>query len=447
VRPDARGDAEAGKPSLPAYLATATLVLSVFSGHFDMLPGSPPLNRLALGALVIAAVPRLIAGRFSFRAVHLLLGLEAVWALGSAIWVGTVGDSLHFFALLDEVLVPAVLVVLAPVAYATRADRRLLLRSITLLGLYIGLVSVPQALGKTQFLFPRYLAAGAVPGEITRAGGPFLQAAGNGAALAMCLPVALLLMRCSRGWWRIAAVLSAGACAVGGLLTFTRSVWLACLAAFVVFMLLDPWLRKKLPALLMGAGVATASLLALVPSLYAQVADRFGTERSIDDRTTTNAAALAMLHDHPIAGIGWGRFLDVVDDYVRQQDLIPLTATHIIAHNIVLSRAAELGAVGALVFVLALIAGPLRASLSRNHSDLPGWRHGLLAMLAAWMFVAMLTPMGYPFPNYLLWIVTGLVMQSWRHRGQARSGQTAAHAAPPGGSAGEGVLAGHAWSD
>jgi putative inorganic carbon (HCO3(-)) transporter len=391
-------------------MAVATLVLSVFSGHF----GSLPLNRVALLGLLVTAVPRLRAGTFSPRAVHALLGLQVVWVLGSAAWTGTLLEPVGMFAFLDEILVPLVMVVLAPVAFARRSDRLLLLKAMTLLGLYLGAMSTFQALGAVAPLFPRYLAEGVAAGEINRAGGPFLQVGGNGAAMAMCIPLALLLCQSAGGGWRVLATVSAAACSWGCLVTLTRSVWLACLAAFFVYFALDPRLRRWLPAFLLGIVGGLGAALAWVPGLYEATVARLSTGRSIDDRTTTNAAAVSMLWEHPLTGVGWARFLANVDDYVRQQDLVPLTNTHIIAHNVVLSRAAELGVVGAVLLLLAVLTGPVRAGLVAPAARDARWQRVLIALFASWLCVAMLTPMGYPFPNYLLWAITGLVLASWR---------------------------------
>jgi putative inorganic carbon (HCO3(-)) transporter len=410
---------EGTRPSPAAYLAIATLVLSIFSGHFGPLP----FNRVALLGLLVTAVPRLMAGRFSPGAVHAVLGLQVVWVVGSSAWVGTLLEPVGMFAFLDEILVPLIMVVLAPVAFAGHADRLLLLRAMTLVGLYLGVMSTFQALGAAGPLFPRYLAEGLVAGEINRAGGPFLQVGGNGAALAMCIPLALLLAQSVSGAWRVLATISAAACSWGCLVTLTRSVWLACLAAFIVYFALDPRLRRWLPAFLLGTAGALGAALAVVPGLYEATFERLSTERSIDDRTTTNAAAVSMLWDHPLTGVGWARFLANVDDFVRQQDLVPLTNTHIIAHNVVLSRAAELGVIGAVLLVLAVLTGPVRAALAAPAARDAGWQRVLIAMFASWLCVAMLTPMGYPFPNYLLWAVTGLTLASWRPAASERESQ------------------------
>jgi putative inorganic carbon (HCO3(-)) transporter len=275
--------------------------------------------------------------------------------------------------------------------------------------IYVGGMSVAQSFGVSRVLLPHYLIEGVTGEEVSRATGPFLQVAANGAALAMCVPLCLLLYRVSAARWKVVAVIGLSAALLGCFLTLTRSVWLGGLLSFAIVLVLDRQWRRWLLGALGAIGVAVGIGLALFPQLGSAVVDRLQTERSIDDRTTTNAAAISMLNAHPIAGVGWGRFLDLVDDYVRQQDLVPLTTTHILAHNVLLSRSSELGVVGGVLLMGALVLGPVAVSLRRGQSARSLPHAALLGMFLAWLSVAMLTPMGYPFSNYLLWTFTGVV--------------------------------------
>jgi len=402
-------EAHTSRPSLSAYAAVGALVSTVFAGHYESILFGIPLNRVALGLVLLLAVPRMLADGVRGNGLHVLLLCQSLWVTGSAISVSTLYEATSAFALVDEVLAPLLLTLVAPLAFAARADQLLLFKTTTLVGLYAGVVSVFQTLGLTQLLLPRYLSDAVASDQIDRAGGPFLQVGANGAALAMCLPFALVAFRRLKGFWRPLAALSVVACATGCLLTLTRSSWIAIVAGAVVYFCFDDRLRKAIPAMLGAVAVGVVVLLELVPGLYEATVDRFGTQRSLDDRSTTNAAAVSMLEENPLAGIGWGRFLSQVDEYVRQLDLVPLTTTHILAHNVVLSRAAELGAVGAGLFVASLVAGPGRASLrAADAGDL--WRGVIPALFAAWLCVAMFTPMGYAFPNYLLWTATGIAL-------------------------------------
>ncbi|MFT4157649.1 MAG: O-antigen ligase family protein, partial [Microbacterium sp.] len=398
------------RSSVLAWLGTVMLCLSVFSGNFRQVTGWLPVDRVVMAAFLLTVL--YINWRYErprFRVVHAILLAQVLWIAGSAALGATLLRADSFYAALDQVIVPSVLFTIAPIAFHSAADRLLLLRALAITALYVGVMSTLQSLGIGFLLFPRYLAEAAVAGEITRAVGPSLQVASNGAMLTMCIAPLIMLLKRSTGWWRLIAALGIVAVSSGAFLTLTRSVWLAWILAVGVYVALDPTLRRPALRLLGALAVVLALLLVAVPPLFEVVSDRFTTQRSLDDRSTTNIAALSMLDTHPILGVGWGRFLDEVDSYVRQQDLVPLTTTHIPAHNIVLSRAAETGAVGAALFLASLIAGPI-ASVVRSWRGVDReWGIILLSAFGAWLSVAMLTPMGYTFPNYFLWLLAGIV--------------------------------------
>jgi putative inorganic carbon (hco3(-)) transporter len=158
--------------------------------------------------------------------------------------------------------------------------------------------------------------------------------------------------------------------------------------------------------------------LGTVPGLHEDAASRAASSRSLEDRANTDAAALRVVEEHPLTGVGWMRFIDVSEDYVRQSDDIPLTNIHIEVHNVVLGRAAELGLPGAALWVLCLLAGPVAAALrplSRS-SDVEGWRLVLIAALTCWLVAIMVSPVPYPLPNDLVWLLGGLVAAGGRRR-------------------------------
>ena len=413
-------DSHSNRPSALALATTAALLSSIFSGHFDWVPGGLPLNRVALFVMAVLALASVGYWQLKWLPVHAVLALQLVWVAASTVWVGTATDSYSFFAMLDQVIVPSLFFVVGPIAFAREQDRRFLLRGIAVTVIYCSYVSIAQAFALGALVFPRFAAEGLVAGEINRAGGPFLQIAANGSALAMAIPLLVVLFERSTGAWRLTAGVAAALAAGGAFLTLTRSVWIATLLSIVVSMWFSERLRAWLVPSLVALSVSLLAVLTLVSSVADAVVERFGTERSIDDRAITNAAAVAMVDKYPLTGVGWGRFLSLVDGYVVQPDVGPLTNTHIIAHNIILSRAAELGLVGAALLVASLVLGPLRAAFRPRPGVDAAWRHALLASSLAWFVVAMLTPMGYAFSNYLLWLVAGICTVQWQRRSRGR---------------------------
>ncbi|NAZ81528.1 hypothetical protein GTR02_06820 [Kineococcus sp. R8] len=408
-----------GRVRLPAYVwcFVGSLVLSVFSGRTSELglPIGPDRVLFGLGGLLLLLDP--VAwhahGRLRWRAVHTAMLAMLALAGWSALGAGTLTTPLGAFALLDRLLVPFLLFCLAPVVFATTAARDLLLKALTLLGLYLGLTAVFESLGPQSLVWPRYVLDESVGINFGRARGPFVASEAMGMALAECGFAAALAAVRFRTWWRVLSVVVVGLTAVGVLLALTRSVWVGTAVGVVLACLASRRLRRWLPAVLGAAAVALLLLLAVVPGLQDTVGERAGTTRSVDDRANTNAAALRVVDAHPLTGVGWLRFLDVGEDYVRQADDYPVTNVNIEVHNVVLGRAAELGLPGAALWVLCAALGPVAAALRRvrEGTEAAQWRLVAIAATAMWLFPVMLSPNPYPLPNFLVWLFAGIALR------------------------------------
>jgi len=414
---EASPDSDATDPTRASWAArfgAAALVLSIFNGTADGAFLGIPIGRIALVAFVVALAMELVRGRrVQVTILGLVLLAQAAWVAISAAASGTLTESLGFFGFVDEILMPAIMFLVAPVAFSSPADRALLIKAITVAMIGVSLITVAQSLGLTALL-PGYLSTGVQSGIVQRGTGPSLQVAANGATLAMSAGVAIVLLRNSVGRWRIAAWLGLIGLSVGCFLTLTRSVWLAWIAAIITFAIFDARARKAVLAAAVPLVAAALAAAAFIPALGSAVDERLTTVRSLYDRTNTNAAAVKMLEENAVTGVGWRRFLPEVDNYVRQLDLAPLTSVHIPAHNVLLARGAELGLVGLALFVAALLLGPVRVLVLSAPTGDRQWRAIAAAAFAAWFCVAMSTPMGYTFPNYFLWLSTGLALTAAR---------------------------------
>src|SRR4051812_9809028 len=313
------------------------------------------LMAAALGLLVLTGGLRDVAA-LRWRAVHTAMTATVLWTLWSALAHDSLSTSYGSYALLDRIVMPFLLFALAPVLFAEERDRQLLLRTLTVLGIYLGATAVFEVLGPSALVFPRYILDPTAGILFGRARGPFVEAGADGLVLACCLFAALLSFSRSRGKWRIASAVSAGLASIGVLLSLTRSVWVGTIVGALVVMLIVPTLRRRITALLAGAAATVGTLLLVVPGLATTLTDRLTTERSVYDRQNVNAAALRAIAAHPIDGVGWMQWLGQSTDWVRQADTYPVTTVHIEIHNVVLSRAAELGLVGAGLWVAAVLA-------------------------------------------------------------------------------------------
>jgi putative inorganic carbon (HCO3(-)) transporter len=343
--------------------------------------------------------------------VHTAMAAMVGWTVWSAVGHGTMWTSYGAFALLDRLVVPFVLFALAPVLLQREEDRRMLLRTLVVLGLYLGVTAVLELTGAASFVFPRYVMDPEVGILFGRARGPFVEAEANGLVLAACAFASGLSVARSRGAWRWLSALALAVSALGTLLTLTRSVWIGTVLGALAVVAAVPALRRR-AALLAAAGVAAVgALLLTVPALTEMVLHRTTTAGSVYDRQNTNAAALRVIAAHPVDGIGWTRFLSEGTDWVRQADTYPVTNVDIEVHNVVLSRAAELGLIGAALWVACVLAGPLAALLRRQTDpDLQGWRVLFLGYACVWFVCTMVSPVPYVLANNLLWLLAGMLL-------------------------------------
>lgn len=413
---------------VPAYLIffLAFIPADMFSGNSRLIgfPISPDRLCLAAGLVLLVLDPRPWAAiRIRWRLVHAALTSMVLFAIGSAVAFDVWRTSLAQFALLDRLLVPFILFTVAPVVYSDVRSRDLLLKLLVVLGLYLGLTAVFEVSGPTQLVFPRYIMDPSVGIQFGRARGPFVESEADGLVIAVCGYAAGLAISRFRGAWRIASVVTVLACAAGVLFSLTRSVWIGTVLGLVVAGLAVRRFRAYLvPAAVVGA-IGVTVLLNLVPGLADKVSGRADSQGPVYDRLNTNAAALRIVEAHPLTGVGWSRFIDVAPEWVRQAPDYPITNIVLEVHNVFLGRAAELGLIGAGLFVVCVALGPVSAVLRRAPvGDLTAWRVVALGALCAWIVAANTSPLPYPLPNALVWLLAGIASAGYTARpGPARA--------------------------
>lgn len=405
----------------PAWWISAGVALSIFSGRWTNIgfPDAAAPDRLLLAVGLASLLARSVAqwrrGSFELRAVHLLLAISLAWVVASALSAGTLFTPRGLFGIVDRYgLIPYLLFTVAPLAFATRRQRNILLVVLAATGSYLGITAVLETLGLNGLIFPRYITDPNVGLHPERARGPFAEGVGNGVALYGCAVAACVAAATWRGLdKRLFALGIAGLCGLSVLFTLTRSVWLGAVVATIVAMLVAPRLRRYLPAVSLAAVMAVLGALLLVPGLLSLSQERAGNDRSVWDRSNSSYAALRMLAERPLLGHGWDTFREKSPPYFRQRPGYPLTGAGIPVHNVLLSNAVELGLFGALAWGLALLVGVGGAIFRRGPPELYPWRIGLIAFALSWGAAASLGPLGYAWPNAMLWLWAGIVC-SWR---------------------------------
>jgi putative inorganic carbon (hco3(-)) transporter len=401
----------------PAWLLSAGIAADVFVARGSKLgiPVSP--SRLLLAAGTLALLARASEGwrrplSISVRPIHWLLLAVVLWALGSGLLSGSFKNHDSIWELFDRLgAVPFWMFLIAPLAFASEAQRRILLGTLVVLGGYLGLTALFETLHLNALVWPRYILDPSYGSHGDRARGPFVEAIANGMGLFECGVAAAMAVSVWRGPWARRACMSVvGLCAAGCLFTLTREVWIGAaggtLLALAGFAELRRWL---LPALAAGAVITLISLVA-IPGFSGSLNGRTHDQSSIWVRKNTARAALNMINARPLRGFGWNNFQQDSVGYFRQADAYPLKGIGVPVHNVFLLTAVELGLVGVTLWALALLLAVGAAIFDPGGPpELRMWRIGLLAIFVEFLVVANFAPSTYPFPTLLVWTWAGLV--------------------------------------
>jgi O-antigen ligase len=424
----------------PAWLLGAGIALSVFSGNTAQL-GLPigPERLLVAGGLLAVVLRADVRPRHNGHAAerlprltftHAVLLMASAWAVVSAWSAGTLTQSTGLFGLLDRfALMGFAAYYAAPVVFRTRRQRSLLLGCLLAVGGYLGLTAIFEYVGPHALVFPSYINDPSVGIHFGRARGPFVEAVADGMGLfigATAAAVGLSQWRDQRA--RLACWAVIGVCAVGMLLTLTRSIWLSGTVAAALGMLAMPGLRRWLvPAAAAGAIVVAAALFA-APGLHQRVDSRSNDDSSVWVRENTNRAALQMIDQRPVTGFGWQRFEQESPPYFTQAGGYPMNGVGQGVHNVFLSHASELGLPGAFLWLAGFVLAIGGAIVRRAGPEMTPWRAGLVAIAAQWVIVANLTPLPWSFPTLVLWTWAGIVAGGAAQRRPPRAAVSAAGA-------------------
>jgi O-antigen ligase len=229
--------------------------------------------------------------------------------------------------------------------------------------------------------------------------------------------VALWMLFSKRGRWQAAAV-ALILCVYGLALTQTLASLAAVATGAIVLALLELPRRKVLAGLAAAAVVATVLVLAVAP-LRVRVAGKLKglAEGDLNEVLTGRLdgwrAALGMMREHPLAGVGHGAYLP---EYVpaklalldRGVKFLPgqLTPVFSNAHNEYLEVGAELGIPGLLALAWALWV-LFQAARRREEEDRSLAWSGLtaLAVLSLAYFPFHVAMISFPALLFLAWVL------------------------------------------
>jgi putative inorganic carbon (hco3(-)) transporter len=423
----------------PAWTLCAAIALTVFvNGWWRVGLGGMPLNRLlivivlfqfALGARALAGLPRPRFGN-----VHLLMCATVVYALASAAAAGTLTDKESFLLMVDVLgVLPFLLFFLAPSIFPGERERNLLLATLVGLGLYLGVTSIFESIGPRALVFPSYILRTdqhGAPGLI-QAGGPFQSPVAEGFAVFACAVASGIAFLRWRGvWQRVLAATCCVTCLFACFATLERGVWLAAvLAAIVTAAATRTGRRWFVPAVIVSA-IGIGAVLTLSSQLSQHTAQRAGYEKSVWDRQNQMAAGLRMVETKPIFGFGWNRYSRDSEDFFRQPSNYPMVGylstpgaattgslvspppagprSVIPLHNTYLAYAVDLGLVGLLLWLLALLGAVFSGIGTPGPASLRPWKLGLLAIFVFFLVISFFDPHEQSFPITLLLVWAGV---------------------------------------
>ncbi|HYD52416.1 MAG TPA: O-antigen ligase family protein [Gemmatimonadaceae bacterium] len=406
----------------PSWLFSLGLAMTIFSGNSKEIgfPIAPDRILIASGlAAMVFGLPGYVKRRsLVLRPLHAVLAITAAIGTISAFSAGTLFEANGFFSLLDRLgLVPFLVFTLAPLIFSTKRDRNSLLVVLVGTGLYLGLVAVLEGTGNGAWAWPSYINDPTYGSHFGRARGPFAEPGGNGMTMYGCAvasAIAAFTWETRRS--RIFAGIVMLLCLSGTIFTLTRSIWLATVVATVFSLAVTSRTRRALVPILAAGLVALVAALTFVPGFADQVSERQSSERPLWDRFNTNRAALSMVLEHPLTGIGWHSFEERAPEYLEVSDAYPLTGVGIPVHNVPLGHAAEMGVIGASAWLLGLALVIGAAILRPGYEELDPWRLGMVALFIHYTVVASFAPLGYAFPNLLLWTWAGITALSHTSR-------------------------------
>lgn len=187
--------------------------------------------------------------------------------------------------------------------------------------------------------------------------------------LASIFPLAYMLGRMAKGkLLKSTGLIASLWCVIGVILTYSRGGFLALAAGILALLIFI----KKGRWILIGVMLVLSVLI--LPRLSEKYFNRiksidtYEEDASATSRIAGNYAAINMIKEYPLFGVGAGNYNDVVMAFVPPQQSWLLTAGYSI-HNVVLQAASETGFIGLFVFLFLIIRGFKNSIFLKGRED------------------------------------------------------------------------------
>lgn len=420
----------ARRGSLALGGAALVVVAYVFGYSFWNLHVGPlplTLDRLVLVGLVGAFVLQWRWGRLDSKPIcgsDWLLAALLLILTGSLLTAGTpdvrpVDSFSPMWRLVMSFVVPGVIYWIAREAPLSHRAWIGSMAILSALGIYLALTGLAELAGQWSLVFPRYISDPTLGIHFGRARGPELNSASLGVYLTVCLWCAWLLRPEVRRNWQLVLLAAVPLMMLGIYATLTRSTWIGLLASAAVVGFLQLHKSWRLPVFTLAALVSMFVLAAAWDSVVNVERETTASEsgHSVDQRKSFTYVSWHMFKDHPLFGVGFGRFYDQKLPYLsdRSQDFELESLRQLHHHNTLLSLLTETGMLGLAAFLALLTAWARSAWSLIRDVKLPVWQRSqgllMLAVIVTYLSSAVFHDLTLlPSQQWILFLVAGLTM-------------------------------------
>lgn len=324
------------------------------------MPGLPDfsLARLFMMMMILIGALALVRGRKVLRSPYapgVLLLLHATYVLAN---MYVAGVESRFNTWLASSFAPVVGFMFAKEFIEEDKQLRFIMLTFVAVSVYFWITCIGEKFEISAIVWPKEILDRDVGiSWFGRSRGPFLQPGLTGQFLGwFIMAQVFLLTRRSSNALKFFLIANVVLCTIGLFLTYTRGPWLATVVGLAAMAALRPQYRRILGAVLV-AGLLMVATNALRPRSDEFLGERMGNTSTIENRLGFLAAATRMIHDEPLFGIGYFRYMDELPEYNRgtyipMYGFVPRGAgAGVPIHDIYIGRAAEEGLVSIAVFV------------------------------------------------------------------------------------------------
>jgi len=376
-------------------------------GIFDIT-----IERLLLGCIIVLIIFGMYSGRvFSTRpsALELTLLALVLLCLVSMTVYGfqpvLPGFPSPWNTFINGYLFPVIVFVFARSFIRRPGDLRLVFTTVFLLGAYLCVIAFFEFFGVRTLIFPRYISDPDLLIHIDRARGPFLNAAFNGAAITFGFICGLHLLPEKKGLFRALHLVLLSLAPPAIFFTQTRSAYLGFVIALIVFL---GFYRTRIPkwkACALPVALCIAFLLTNAPRMASEDRRSGGLAQisEIEIRMELFSRSLSLAAMSPLFGVGMGQFIPV-SAASFPAEAASLEVQEELQHFHVLGLLAELGIVGALLYLLLVVLVFKRLYYLRRRLPQAGFISGNLVLAITAVWIVYLTTNLFLEPSYCLFL-------------------------------------------